>query len=117
MPLDNVIKITAAYGYSPIRALIDLGELDAMWTQVPDVEAALRLATDEQLTDEFLRRLKVAPNPEWDTPVGDLEAARRARRSNVQGENDTPAVEPEPYVADSSDTEPEEGDDDYGPGA
>lgn len=116
MPLDNVIKITAAYGYSPIRALIDLGELDATWSQVPDVEAALRLATDEQLTDEFLRRLKAAPNPDWDAPVGDLEAARRARKSNTDNLYGVPDVLPTGYVADGTDTEPEMGDDDYSDG-
>lgn len=79
MPLNNVIAIADAYGYSPIRALVDIGELDESWVHVPDVASALRDATDEELTDEFLRRLKAAPNPEWDEPVGDLEARRRSR--------------------------------------
>lgn len=116
MPLDNVIKISDAYGYSPIRALIDLGVIDSSWSQVPDIEAALRLASDEQLTDEMLRRLKVAPNPDWDAPIGDLEAARQARKSHdrVPPRPEGWETIPEDIVADSS---PEEGGtpDDYEP--
>ena len=82
MPLDNLIKVADAYGYSPIRALIDIGAIDQAWTHVPDIDAALRLADDEQLTDELLRRIQAAPNPMWEEPVGDLEAKRRAKNSN-----------------------------------
>lgn len=68
---ENVVKIAAAYRVHPLRALIDCGLVDAAWEQVPDVEAALRLATDEQLTDEVLRRLK-AGSPSFDTPIDEL---------------------------------------------
>lgn len=82
--VENVIRIANAYGHNPLRVLINMGVADESWARIEDIEGALRRATDEQLTDEFLRRLKVAPNPEWDTSVGDLEAARRAKESNCQ---------------------------------
>lgn len=82
MPLDNLIKVADTYGYSPIRALIDIGAIDEAWTHVPDIDAAIRLADDEQLTDELLRRIQAAPNPMWEEPVGDLEAKRRSKNSN-----------------------------------
>lgn len=106
MPLENLIKVASAYGASPIRALIDLGEIDEAWTRVPDIDAALRLADDEQLTDELLRRIKASPNPMWDEPVGDLEARRRAKESNAPAKDVPPAWDgegmPPDAVADSS---------------
>lgn len=82
MPVENIVTIAATYGYSPVRALIDYGVMDESWANIPDIEGALREASDEQLADEFLRRMKLAPNPEWNEPVGDLEARRRARRTS-----------------------------------
>ena len=105
-PIDNIIKITDAYGTSPIDALMEIGVIDRAWANVPDVVAALRLATDDQLTDEILRRLKLGSR-NFDTPVDELDA----RRSNTT----TPAIRAVdndlPYVADSSPDEPEEGTD------
>lgn len=120
LSLENMVKIANAYGMHPIRVLIDMDLADESWSSVEDIEGALRRATDEQLTDEFLRRLKASPNPEWDEPVGDLEAKRRSRHSprgfdDEQGESGetTPSVRedwdgemPADAVADSS---PEEG--------
>ena len=51
--LENLICISAAYGRSPISTLISLGFIDEVWAHVPDIEAALRLATDEQMTDQI----------------------------------------------------------------
>lgn len=118
--VENVVRIANAYGQNPLRILINMGLADESWARIEDIEGALRRATDQQLTDEFLRRLKIAPNPKWDEPIGDLEAARQARQSNTQGEDTTPAVRdawddmPADAVADDS---PEEGGtpDDYEP--
>jgi hypothetical protein len=93
MPVENIVTIAATYGYSPVRALIDYGVMDESWANIPDIEGALREASDEQLADEFLRRMKLAPNPEWDAPVGDLEAKRRARRTSPP--ESTTAADPE----------------------
>ena len=43
---------------------------------MPDIEAALLLADDEQLTDELLHRIHATPNPKWEEPFGDLAAKR-----------------------------------------
>ena len=118
MPLENLIKVASAYGASPIRALIDLGEIDEAWTRVPDIDAALRLADDEQLTDELLRRIKASPNPMWDEPVGDLEARRRAKKSNTSAKDVQPAWDsdctmPEDAVAKDGKEWGQPDDDDY----
>lgn len=106
IPLENIIKIADVYGYSPIRALIDYGAIDEAWARVPDIQAAIRLADDEQLTDELLRRINAAPNPLWDEPVGDLESRRRSKKSNTPNRDVRPMWDgddiPEDAVADSS---------------
>ena len=107
--IETVIAVADAYGHSPFVALVDLGYLDDSWLDQlsESTEAALMAASDEQLTDEILRRLKKGSRS-FDTPIDDLAA----RRSNTT----TPAIRPVsdddlPYVADSSPDEPEEGTD------
>ena len=58
MNIENVVKIAEAYSINPVRELIDLGYISSAWEKIPDIEGALRLATDSQLTDEILRRLE-----------------------------------------------------------
>ena len=102
---DLIIKIAQAYNESPVVALVDLGFVSAKWMQEIGTTTALTRATDEELTDELLRRLKLID----DAPVDELAA----RRSNTP----PASVEPLPYAANRRKLEPEEGDDDYGPGA
>lgn len=83
--LENLICISSTYGRSPISTLISLGFIDEVWAQVPDIEAALRLATDEQLTDEILRRL-LAGSSAYDTPIDELVARREKSPNARQGE-------------------------------
>lgn len=112
LSVPNILKVCRAYDSNPIRALIDWGHIDAAWASVPDVEAALRLASDEQLTDEVLRRLKLIPrHPDYDTPVDEL-ARRRASAPPVfdDGAGDVGSL---PMVADSSPDHPEEDCEDY----
>ena len=98
---EVIIKVAEGYNESPVIALVDLGFISARWITEPGVVTSLSRATDEQLTDELLRRLRLID----DAPVDELAA----RRSNT-----APAsVEGLPYAADSSDTEPEPGDDEY----
>lgn len=101
---DLIIKIAEAYDESPVIALVDLGFMSARWITEPGVLTALSRATDEQLTDELLRRLRLLE----DVPVDELAH----QRSNDAGSNVAPLF----YAADDSDTEPEEGDDDYSDG-
>lgn len=108
---ENVIKIAEAYDAHPVGALVDTEYLSSKWAEQVDPEMAVRELTDEQLADEILRRLRdVRGNHEaFHTPVADLNA----RRSNTRDDD----VEPLPYAANHRKAEPEEGDDDYGPGA
>lgn len=89
---ELVIKIAEAYEESPVIALVDLGFMSSRWITEPGVVTALSRATDEELTDELLRRLRLIE----DEPVDEL--ARR--RSNTHQSS----VEGVPYgaVADSS---------------
>lgn len=67
---DLIIKIAEAYDESPVIALVDLGFMSARWITEPGVVTALSRATDEQLTDELLRRLRLID----DVSVDDLAA-------------------------------------------
>lgn len=88
---DLIIKIAQAYHESPVVALVDLGFVSAKWINEIGTTTALSHATDEELTDELLRRLRLID----DSPVNELAE----RRSNI----DSPGVEPPIYaVADSS---------------
>lgn len=70
---DLIIKIAQAYNESPVVALVDLGFVSARWLQEVGTTTALTRASDEELTDELLRRLRLLD----DQPIDDL-AARRA---------------------------------------
>lgn len=72
---DLIIKIAQAYEESPVVALVDLGFISAKWMQEIGTTTALTRATDEELTDELLRRLKLID----DEPVDEL-AARRSNK-------------------------------------
>lgn len=89
---DLIIKIAQAYNESPVVALVDLGFVSAKWMNEIGTTTALSRATDEELTDELLRRLHLIE----DEPVDHLAQ----RRSNKQQSS----VEGVPYgaVADSS---------------
>ena len=71
---DLIIKIAEAYNESPVVALIDLGFMSAKWITEPGVITALSRATDEELTDELLRRLNLLDK----TPVDELAARRNS---------------------------------------
>ena len=70
---EVVIKIAEAYEESPAVALADLGFMSARWISEPGVVTALSRATDEQLTDELLRRLHLID----DVPIDELSERRR----------------------------------------
>lgn len=108
---ENVIKIAEHYDIHPVGALVDTGYLDKKWASEVDPVTAATQLTDEQLAEEILRRLREVRGDHavFHTPVADLDA----HRSNNTNED----VEPAPYAANRRELEPEEGDDDYGPGA
>lgn len=76
---DLIIKIAQAYDESPVVALVDLGFISARWMQEVGTTTALTRATDEELTDELLRRLRLIE----DEPIDHLaERRKKARMSN-----------------------------------
>ena len=95
---DLIIKIAQAYDESPVVALVDLGFISAKWMQEIGTTTALTRATDEELTDELLRRLKLID----DEPVDQLAAKRS--RSNIP----PASVEALPYAANRRKLEPED---------
>lgn len=109
MSLENKILIGVAYRHHPMRTLVEWEVVNPEWASVPDIEAALRLAGEEQLADEVLRRMLNGKTDAFDATVDDLAA----RRSNTSDSD----VDSLPYAANRRKVEPEEGDDDYGPGA
>ena len=77
---ENVIRIAVTYGRHPLRALIDTGHIDEAWAHVPDIEASIRIATEDQLADEVLRRMKLGVDlGPLDEPID--EVARRHRKT------------------------------------
>lgn len=99
---DLIIKIADSYDESPVIALIDLGFMSAKWMTKIGTTTALTRVSDEELTDELLRRLRLLD----DTPVDELAARRNSNTSNI----DVPELR---YVADDTDTEPGMGDEGY----
>ncbi len=82
---DLIIKIAQAYDESPVVALVDLGFVSAKWMQEIGTTTALTRATDEELTDELLRRLRLIE----DTPVDELAARRSNNTSPVSDASDS----------------------------
>ena len=79
MSLENKILIGVAYRHHPMRTLVEWEVVNPEWASVPDIEAALRLAGEEQLADEVLRRMLSGKNDAFDVTVDELAA----RRSNT----------------------------------
>lgn len=103
---DLIIKIAEAYNESPAIALVDLNYMSAKWLTDPGVGTSLRRASDEELTDELLRRLKLLP----DEPVDDLAARRKVEIMSDADDMNDGTVKPfnySEYAADSSEDENE----------
>lgn len=94
---DLVIKIAQAYDESPVVALVDLGFVSAKWIQEVGITTALTRASDEELTDELLRRLQLLD----DSPVDEL-ASRRAKSNRPAPPVQADRYDPQKHVADSS---------------
>lgn len=101
---DVIIKVAEAYDESPVIALVDLGFMSSRWITEPGVRTALSRASDEELTDELLRRLKLLDTRPIDQVADDLKN-RRSNKSNTDVDLDFYDL----AVADSSPDE-EEGD-------
>lgn len=56
MTPETVIALCRAYGRSPVTGLIETGYINDYEIHGPDIEVALKEATNEQLLDEIMRR-------------------------------------------------------------
>lgn len=56
MTPETIIALCRAYDRSPVAGLIETGHINDYELHGPDVEVALREATNEQLLDEIMRR-------------------------------------------------------------
>lgn len=97
---DLIIKIAEAYNESPVIALVDLGFMSSKWMIEPGVITALSRASDEELTDELLRRLNLL-DP---APANELADRRRAAHSDHDGTL-TDWDDTQPHAADGSEEE------------
>lgn len=71
---ETVVRIAHAYGASAIEGLLALNLLAETDVDAASIERALEAATDEQLMDEVLRRMK-AGSTEYDKPLSSIETA------------------------------------------
>lgn len=101
---DNVIKLCRAYSHSPVQGLAATGHLTQEEATGISTTAAAELLSDPELIRTLAYRINADPEA-WFGTFGELTN----EDSNIAGG----VVHSLPYAADSSDTEPEEGDDDY----
>ena len=116
---ETVIALCRAYDRSPVSGLIETEYINDYELHGPDVEIALREATNEQLLDEIMRRsdpqarylfgnegdeeiIGLAPHL---TPVSDSSASLPDDDDGIVREFD---YSPDEYAADSSPNEQEE---------
>lgn len=110
---EMVIALCRAYDRSPVTGLIETGYINDYEVEGVDLAIALHDATNEQLLNEIMRRsdpeARYLFGADGDPKVVDLDDASDAAVFDIR----PPHVEGLPYAADDSETEPEEGDDDY----
>lgn len=116
---EFIIGISRAYEVNEVDSLLALGFISRSAIDEYGVEAALEGATNQQLLDEIMRRSDpearyLFGNEGGDDVIGlDPSVAPIASLDDARSNNDESDVHSLPYAADSSDTEPEPGDDDY----
>ena len=103
---DLIIKIAQAYDESPVVALVDLGFISARWMQEVGTTTALTRASDEELTDELLRRLRLIE----DEPVDHL--AERRKKARMSKPSDSMPLSAVAYSGPDEDAERNDADDD-----
>lgn len=103
---DLIIKIAQAYNESPVIALVDLGFISAKWMQEVGTTTALTRASDEELTDELLRRLRLIE----DEPIDHL--AQRRKKARMSNPSDSMPLGAVAYSGPDEDAERNDVDDD-----
>lgn len=119
--VDTVVAIARAYQVSVIPALLALGVVTEQDIISFSARARLEDASDEEIADEVLRRMK-AGSELMEAPISTVEvylqsSEAKVRHLPIRHEDEEDEWEPERYVAKTKKPEPGEGDDDYGPGA
>lgn len=74
LPAESVIKISRAYGYSPIQGLVDTGYLNITESRGGVTVINWDSVSDADLLGELLRRTDsdgVLPSSLWDNPLDD----------------------------------------------
>lgn len=116
---EFIISISRAYHVNEVEALLDLGFISSAALDAYGVETALGHATNQQLLDEIMRRSDpearyLFGNEGDDDVIGlDPSIAPVSSLDDARSNGADSDVHSLPYAADSSDTEPEPGDDDY----
>lgn len=87
---DLIIKIAQAYEESPIVALIDLGFVSARWMSEHGITTALTRASDEELTDELLRRLNLLSDESVDELANKRMSGARDSMPSTAVADDSP---------------------------
>lgn len=116
---EFIISISRAYGVNEVESLLNLGFVTSSAIDEYGVEAALAGATNQQLLEEIMRRSDpearyLFGNGGNDDVIGlDPSIAPVTSLDDARSNDSDSDVHARPYAADSSDTEPEPGDDDY----
>ena len=112
---EEVIALSRAYGISPVEGLAATGHITHEEATGMTADSAAELLSDPDLIRTLAYRINADPQA-WFGTFGELVDEKddlAARRSNTRDGD----VESLPYAANRRELEPEEGDDDYGPGA
>lgn len=95
---DFVVKVARAYNTNVLEALVEAefitGKEAKLRRITPNVTSALRIATDEQLTDEVLRRLDLGSTSSSTATSGEID-----RRPNTAGADALPVRDNEDPTA------------------
>ena len=82
LSVDNVLLIAKSYKANPIHALVELGFIDAHWTNTPSTKTVLKTASEDELCAEILRRLKLGSKA-FDEPIDKAEQRLQGNRHQV----------------------------------
>ena len=112
---EVVIKLCRGYGVNPVEGLAATGHITHEEATGMTADSTAELLSDPELIRTLAYRINADPQA-WFGTFGELADENddlAARRSNTPPSD----VDPLPYAANRRPLEPEEGDDDYGPGA
>lgn len=113
---EYVIELARAYQASPVESLAATGYITQEEATGVPASAAAELLSDPELIRTLAYRINADPDA-WFGTFGELADEDQYAPGAEVFELPTSGVDPLTYAADRRELEPEEGDDDYGPGA